>query len=135
MFFGSALLAKEAQLLWLSCALLICAACLALVRHFLNVNIFVVSVFSFNINIFQMTADIHIGTRTPPFNPTRWEIHGGTPRGLPRWCWVPISLNKNSARVGMGSPPTPVLGILAQHGPQGVPPPPFFGRGERGGAI
>ena len=59
----------------------------------------------------------------------------GTPRGLPRWCWIPISLNKNSARVGMGSPPTPVLGILAQHGPQGVPPPPFFGRGERGGAI
>ena len=63
MFFGSALLAKEAQLLWLSCALLICAACLALVRHFLNVNIFVVSVFSFNINIFQYVFVQHFMKR------------------------------------------------------------------------
>ena len=29
----------------------------------------------------------------------------------------------------------PVLDILAQHGPQGVPPPPLFGRGERGGSL
>ena len=35
----------------------------------------------------------HISTRTPPFDPTCWEICGGTPRGLPRWCWVCLVLD------------------------------------------
>ena len=35
----------------------------------------------------------YISTRTPPFDPTCWEICGGTPRGLPRWCWVCLVLD------------------------------------------
>ena len=60
---------------------------------------------------------------------SRWVICGGTPRGLPRWCWVPISLNKNSARVGMGWPPTlrpPRVGHFSPtRAPGGTPPPVF----------